>query len=71
VVNLLQLPGGQGSQQVMLQVRFAEVSRRALRELGVSLFTSPTGIANTSDASRRSSLRAPRVQQLGSDEGEQ
>jgi pilus assembly protein CpaC len=47
VVNLLQLPGGAGSQQVMLQVRFAEVSRRALRELGVSLFTSPTGINNT------------------------
>jgi pilus assembly protein CpaC len=47
VVNLLQLPGGTGSQQVMLQVRFAEVSRRALRELGVSLFTSPTGIENT------------------------
>lgn len=47
VVNLLQLPGGAGSQQVMLQVRFAEVSRRALRELGVSIFTSPTGIKNT------------------------
>ena len=47
VVNLLQLPGGVGSQQVMLQVRFAEVSRRALMELGVSLFTSPTGVENT------------------------
>jgi pilus assembly protein CpaC len=47
VVNLLQLPGGEGSQQVMLQVRFAEVSRRALREIGASLFTSPTGIENT------------------------
>jgi pilus assembly protein CpaC len=46
IVNLLQLPGGAGSQQVMLQVRFAEVSRRALMELGVSLFTSPTGINN-------------------------
>jgi pilus assembly protein CpaC len=44
IVNLLQLPGGAGSQQVMLQVRFAEVSRRALRELGVSIFTSPTGV---------------------------
>ena len=47
IVNLLQLPGGSSSQQVMLQVRFAEVSRRALRELGVTLFTSPTGISNT------------------------
>jgi pilus assembly protein CpaC len=47
VVNLLQLPGGSESQQVLLQVRFAEVSRRALRELGTSLFTSPLGINNT------------------------
>ena len=47
IVNLLQLPGGEGSQQVLLQVRFAEVSRRALKELGASLFTSPTGIENT------------------------
>lgn len=43
IVNLLQLPGGQPSQQVMLQVRFAEVNRRALKELGVSLFTGATG----------------------------
>jgi len=47
ILNLLQVPGGPGSQQVLLQVRFAEVSRRALMELGVSLFTSPTGIENT------------------------
>lgn len=38
VINLLQLPGGAESQQVMLQVRFAEVNRRALTELGASLF---------------------------------
>jgi pilus assembly protein CpaC len=44
---MLQLPGGSGSQQVLLKVRFAEVSRRATMELGVSLFTSPTGINNT------------------------
>jgi pilus assembly protein CpaC len=47
IVNMLQLPGGSGSQQVLLKVRFAEVSRRAVSELGVSLFTSPTGINNT------------------------
>ncbi len=35
---MLQLPGGSESQQVMLQVRFAEVNRRAMTELGVSLF---------------------------------
>ena len=47
IVNMLQLPGGAGSQQVLLKVRFAEVSRRALTEIGASLFTSPTGINNT------------------------
>ena len=36
VINLLQLPGGSESQQVMLQVRFAEVNRRAISELGLS-----------------------------------
>jgi pilus assembly protein CpaC len=38
VINMLQVPGGNESQQVMLQVRFAEVNRRALAELGLSLF---------------------------------
>jgi pilus assembly protein CpaC len=36
VINLLQLPGGTESQQVMLQARFAEVNRSALQELGAS-----------------------------------
>jgi pilus assembly protein CpaC len=40
VINMLQLPSGQESQQVMLQVRFAEVNRRALTELGVNFFLS-------------------------------
>jgi pilus assembly protein CpaC len=47
VINMLQLPGGSESQQVLLQVRFAEVNRRALKELGASWFTSPTGVGNT------------------------
>nr|MBA2302710.1 type II and III secretion system protein family protein [Acidobacteriota bacterium] len=38
LVNLLQVPGGSDSQQVMLQVRFAEVNRRALTEAGLGLF---------------------------------
>ena len=38
VINLLQVPGGSESQQVMLQVRFAEVNRRALTEVGLNLF---------------------------------
>jgi pilus assembly protein CpaC len=36
VINMLQAPAGASSQQVMLQVRFAEVDRRALTELGAS-----------------------------------
>jgi pilus assembly protein CpaC len=64
VVNLLQLPGGAGSQQVMLQVRFAEVSRRALFELGVSLFTSPTGVENTLGRATTQQFAAPGFQEL-------
>jgi pilus assembly protein CpaC len=43
VINMMQVPGGSDAQQVMLQVRFAEVNRRAVSELGTSLFTGPTG----------------------------
>ncbi len=43
VVNLLQQREGVASNQVMLRVRFAEVSRSALQELGTSFFTGPTG----------------------------
>lgn len=43
VVNLLKQQEGVASNQVMLRVRFAEVSRSALTELGVNLFTGPTG----------------------------
>jgi pilus assembly protein CpaC len=46
VLNLLQVPGGIGSQQVMLQVRFAEVNRNAVSELGVSFFTGASGYKN-------------------------
>ena len=46
VINMLQLPGGSESQQVLLQVRFAEVNRRALQELGVSFFTGSQGFHN-------------------------
>ena len=38
VINLLQVPGGSESQQVMLQVRFAEVNRRIIAEAGLALF---------------------------------
>jgi len=39
VVNMLQLPGGTASQQVMLQVRFAEVNRAAMMQAGFTFFT--------------------------------
>jgi pilus assembly protein CpaC len=40
VINLLKVPGGSESQQVLLQVRFAEVNRRVLTEAGLALFAS-------------------------------
>jgi pilus assembly protein CpaC len=43
VINMLQVPGASDSQQVMLQVRFAEVDRRALMEVGASFFTGIAG----------------------------
>ena len=46
VINMLLVPGAAESQQVMLQVRFAEVNRRALSELGSSFFTGPSGFRN-------------------------
>jgi pilus assembly protein CpaC len=48
LINMLQLPGGSESQQVILQVRFAEVNRRALTELGSTL------LLNRSEATGRS-----------------
>jgi pilus assembly protein CpaC len=47
IINMLQLPGGMESQQVLLQVRFAEVNTRVLKEVGVSFFTSGNGLKNT------------------------
>ena len=43
VVNLLQQPQGLGSNQVLLKVRFAEVGRTALTEVGASFFTGVEG----------------------------
>ena len=47
VVTLLQLDPNTRTDQVLLKVRFAEVSRAALTEIGSALFTSPTGVNNT------------------------
>jgi pilus assembly protein CpaC len=46
VINMLQVPGGSDAQQVMLQVRIAEVNRRAVSELGTNLFTGVTGVGD-------------------------
>jgi pilus assembly protein CpaC len=43
VVNLLRQQDGAATNQVLLRVRFAEVSRSAMQELGVSFFTGPNG----------------------------
>jgi pilus assembly protein CpaC len=47
VVTLLAAQPNPPAQQVMLRVRFAEVSRSAITELGSTFFTSPLGIKNT------------------------
>ena len=64
VINLLKLPGGLDSQQVMLQVRFAEVNRRALTELGVSLFTGATGYKNVLGRATTQQFAAPSYDNL-------
>jgi pilus assembly protein CpaC len=70
IINMLQVPGGIESQQVLLQVRIAEVSRIALSELGVSFFT---GLAGNNDLVGRLSTQqftAPNFQSFTrSDDG--
>jgi pilus assembly protein CpaC len=43
VVNMLRVQESTASNQVLLRVRFAEVSRSAITDLGASLFTGPNG----------------------------
>jgi pilus assembly protein CpaC len=66
VLNMLQLPGGSESQQVMLQVRFAEVNRRALQEAGASFFTSAAGFKNTWARTSTQQYAAPNFEELQS-----
>jgi pilus assembly protein CpaC len=47
IASLLQVQPTRPADQVLLRVRFAEVSRAALTEYGMSFFTSPTGVRNT------------------------
>jgi pilus assembly protein CpaC len=65
VVPLLQVPQAPTrSNQVLLRVRFAEVSRSALTELGLSLFTGPTGINNTLGRVTTQQFAAPGFDEL-------
>ena len=59
LVNLMQVPGGPGNQQVMLQVRVAEVNRRAITELGASFFTSAVGFRDTIARTTTGQFAAP------------
>ena len=43
IINLLRQQESMETNQVMLKVRFAEVSRSAMQELGASFFTGPNG----------------------------
>jgi pilus assembly protein CpaC len=59
VINMMTVPGGAGSQQVMLQVRFAEVNRRALMDVGASFFTGATGYKNWTGRTATGQFAAP------------
>ena len=50
IINLLQVPGGSESQQVMLQVRFAEVNRRRGESCG---FLGRGGLSKSEEAPQR------------------
>ncbi len=45
VINMMELPSGSPSKQVMLQVRFAEVNRNALQQSGLALFANRDNVA--------------------------
>lgn len=64
VVNLLKQIEGVASNQVMLRVRFAEVSRNALQELGVSLFTGATGYKDVIARSSTQQFAAPQFDEM-------
>jgi len=69
VVTLLQMRESEASNQVLLQVRFAEVSRSALTELGASFFTGPNGYKNILARTATSGSPAPIFDGGGSGDG--
>jgi pilus assembly protein CpaC len=64
VVNLLKQQEGVASNQVMLRVRFAEVSRSAVQELGSTFFTGPTGYKNVIARTTTEQFPAPNFSEL-------
>ena len=74
VVNLLRQPEGVASDQVMLRVRFAEVSRTAMQELGASFFTDIAGVGDwigrlTTQQFAAPNFNGPNQQQFANGEG--
>jgi pilus assembly protein CpaC len=65
VVTLLQLGAGAPSNQVLLRVRFAEVSRSALSELGASFFTSAQGVEGNVSRVTTQQFPAPQFESGG------
>jgi pilus assembly protein CpaC len=59
VVPLLQLQEGAPTNQVLLHVRFAEVSRSALTQLGSSFFTGPGGFQGKGTVAQTSTQQFP------------
>jgi pilus assembly protein CpaC len=66
VVTLLQVQGNAPTNQVLLRVRFAEVSRSAITELGASMFTSGRGIENNVGRVTTQQFAAPNFDELSS-----
>ena len=74
VVNLLRQQAGVASDQVMLRVRFAEVSRTAMQELGASFFTDIAGVGDwigrlTTQQFAAPNFNGPNQQQFANGEG--
>ena len=59
IVNLMRQTEAPVTNQVMLQVRFAEVSRSAMQELGVNFFGGPTGDQGWQGRSTTQQFAAP------------
>lgn len=64
VVNLIVIPQVSGGGEVLLQVRFAEVDRTAVQQLGINIFS--TGIGNTPGRVTTGQFSAPTATDLTS-----